>query len=85
MMLGSVNLFVALLNLVPLMPLDGGHMAGAVWEGLRRWWAKLRGRADPGHVDTAKMLPVAYLVGGFLVVAGGVLIIADILSPIQLF
>ena len=85
MMLGSVNLFVALLNLVPLMPLDGGHMAGAIWEGLRRWWARLRGRADPGHVDTAKMLPVAYLVGGFLVVAGGVLIIADILSPIQLF
>ncbi|MGA4669817.1 M50 family metallopeptidase [Propionibacteriaceae bacterium Y1923] len=85
MMLGSVNLFVALLNLVPLMPLDGGHIAGALWEGLRRWWAKVRGREDPGHVDTAKMLPVAYLVGGFLVLAGAVLIIADIVSPMELF
>lgn len=85
MMLGSVNLFVALLNLVPLLPLDGGHMAGAVYEGLRRWWARVRGRPDPGHVDTAKLLPVAYLVGAFLVLAGGVLIIADIFSPMQLF
>ncbi|XSS51045.1 M50 family metallopeptidase [Propionibacteriaceae bacterium G1746] len=85
MMLGSVNLFVALLNLVPLMPLDGGHMAGAIWEGIRRWFAKLRGRPDPGHVDTAKMLPVAYAVGAFLVSSGAVLIIADVVSPIKLF
>ena len=84
-MLGSVNLFVALLNLVPLMPLDGGHMAGAIWEAIRRWFAKLRGRPDPGHVDTAKLLPVAYVVGAFLVIAGGVLIVADVFSPIKLF
>ena len=85
MMLGSVNLFVALLNLVPLMPLDGGHMAGALYEAVRRRLASLTGRPDPGHVDTAKMLPVAYAVGGFLVLAGGVLIIADIISPVSLF
>ena len=84
-LLGSVNLFVALLNLVPLLPLDGGHIAGALYEALRRGMARLRGRSDPGPVDTAKMLPVAYVVGGFLLIGGVVLILADIISPIKLF
>ena len=84
-LLGSVNLFVALLNLIPLLPLDGGHIAGAVYEALRRGMARLRGRSDPGPVDTAKMLPVAYAVGGFLLIGGVVLILADIISPIKLF
>ncbi|CAI9398926.1 M50 family metallopeptidase [Aestuariimicrobium sp. T2.26MG-19.2B] len=84
-MLGSVNLFVALLNLVPLMPLDGGHMAGAVWEWVRRLAARVARRPDPGHVDTAKLLPVAYVVGGFLALSGAVLIIADIFFPVRLF
>lgn len=85
MMLGGVNLFVALLNLVPLMPLDGGHMAGALYEAARRRLARWAGRPDPGHVDTARMLPVAYAVGSFLVVAGAVLIVADVISPVRLF
>lgn len=83
-LLGSVNLFVALLNLVPLPPLDGGHVAGAVYEWLRRGVAKVLRRPDPGYADTAKLLPIAYLVGGFLLLGGVVLIIADIVSPIQL-
>lgn len=82
-LLGSVNLFVALLNLVPLLPLDGGHIAGALYEWVRRGWAKLRRQPDPGHVDTAKLLPVAYIVGGFLLLGGIVLVVADIISPIQ--
>ncbi len=84
-LLGSVNLFLALLNLVPLLPLDGGHVAGALFEALRRGFARLRGARDPGPVDTAKMLPVAYVVGGFLLLGGVVLIVADIISPISLF
>ncbi|HQD21109.1 MAG TPA: site-2 protease family protein [Arachnia sp.] len=84
-LLGSVNLFVALLNLVPLLPLDGGHVAGALYEWLRRLAARLRGRTDPGPVDTAKALPLTYVVGGFLLIGGAVLIVADLVSPIQLF
>jgi membrane-associated protease RseP (regulator of RpoE activity) len=84
-LLGSVNLFVALLNLVPLLPLDGGHVAGAIYEWLRRLAARLRGRTDPGPVDTAKALPLTYVVGGFLLIGGAVLIVADLVSPIQLF
>lgn len=84
-LLGSINLFVALLNLVPLVPLDGGHIAGAIYEWLRRGVNRLRGRPDPGAVDTAMMLPVAYLVGGFLLLGGVVLILADVITPISLF
>lgn len=84
-LLGSVNLFVALLNLVPLLPLDGGHVAGAIIEWIRRQWCQLRGKPDPGPLDTAKGLPMIFIVGGFLLVAGLVLIIADVVSPLQLF
>lgn len=84
-LLGAVNLFVAILNLVPLLPLDGGHVAGALWEALRRGFARLTGRPDPGPVDTAKGLPLTYLVGGFLLLVGVVLIAADVISPIKLF
>ena len=83
--LGSVNLFVALFNFVPLLPLDGGHIAGALYEALKRALARVFRRPDPGHVDTAKMLPVAYAVGGVILVSGIVLILADIITPITLF
>ncbi len=84
-LLGSVNLFVGLLNVVPLVPLDGGHVAGAIYEWFRRGFNKLRGRPDPGAVDTARMFPVVYLVGGFLLLGGAILIIADVITPISLF
>lgn len=84
-MLASVNLFLFVFNLIPLLPLDGGHVAGACYEALRRWVAKLRGRSDPGPVDTAKLLPVAYVVGGFLLLTGVLLILADLISPVKLF
>ncbi|MCW3157244.1 M50 family metallopeptidase [Micropruina sonneratiae] len=84
-LLGAINLFLALFNFVPLPPLDGGHIAGALWEAIRRGWAKLFRRPDPGHFDTAMLLPVAYAVGGFLILSGVVLIVADVVSPMQLF
>ena len=84
-LLASVNLFLALFNFVPLPPLDGGHIAGALWEWLRRRAAKLFRRPDPGFFDTARLLPVAYGVGAFLLVSGVALILADIISPVKLF
>jgi membrane-associated protease RseP (regulator of RpoE activity) len=83
--LGAVNLFVALFNFVPLLPLDGGHVAAAFYEAVRRAIARLFGRPDPGPVDTAKLLPVAYVVGGVILISGVVLILADIIDPIRLF
>ena len=58
--LAGLNLFLFLFNLIPLLPLDGGHVAGALWESVKRWWARVRHRPDPGPVDIAKALPVAY-------------------------
>ncbi len=83
--LGTVNLFVALFNFVPLLPLDGGHIAGALVEWIRRGIFRLRGKADPGPVDIAVLMPVAYVVAGFIALCGGVLIIADIIDPVSLF
>ena len=83
-LLASLNLFLALFNFIPLLPLDGGHIAGALWEAVRRGWARLRGRPDPGHVDVARMLPVAYVVGGILMVMSVILIYADIVNPVSL-
>ncbi len=82
-LLASLNLFVGMFNFIPLLPLDGGHIAGALYEGLRRGAARVRGRPDPGFVDVAKLLPVAYVVGAALLVMGLILITADIVVPIE--
>jgi membrane-associated protease RseP (regulator of RpoE activity) len=83
-LLAAVNLFVALFNFIPLLPLDGGHIVGAIWEAVRRGIARLRGRPDPGFVDVGKLLPVAYVVGALLMIMGVLLVYADIVNPIQL-
>ncbi len=84
MLLGVVNLFVALFNFIPLLPLDGGHIAGALFEAVRRGLARLRGRPDPGYADVAQLLPLAYAAASVLIVMGVVLIWADIVNPITL-
>jgi membrane-associated protease RseP (regulator of RpoE activity) len=71
-------------NFIPLLPLDGGHIAGALWEAMRRGWARLRGRPDPGYVDVARLLPIAYVVASCLLVMGLVLIVGDLVVPVRL-
>jgi membrane-associated protease RseP (regulator of RpoE activity) len=83
-LLGVVNLFVALFNFIPLLPLDGGHIAGALYEAVRRVIARLRGRPDPGFVDVAKLLPVAYVAATVIIVMGVLLVYADLVNPVRL-
>ena len=80
----SLNLFLFLFNLLPVLPLDGGHVAGALYEGIKRRFARFRGKPDPGPVDTARLLPVAYVVAGVLLAMGAIVIWADIVKPISL-
>jgi membrane-associated protease RseP (regulator of RpoE activity) len=84
MILGSLNLALFLFNLIPLLPLDGGHVAGALYEAAKRRFARARHRPDPGPVDVAKALPLAYAVATVLIAASVLLIYADIVNPIQL-
>ena len=59
-LLAGVNLVLFLFNLLPIYPLDGGHIAGALYEKARATVARLRGRPDPGPFDIARLMPVAY-------------------------
>ena len=83
-LLAGLNLFLGMFNLIPLLPLDGGHIAGALYEALRRGWARLRRRPDPGYVDVAKLLPVAYVMAATLLVMGMVLIVGDLVAPVTI-
>jgi len=82
--LASLNMVLFLFNLVPLYPLDGGHVAGALWEKARSVVARLRHKPDPGPFDTARLMPVAYVVASVFIVLSGLLLVADIVNPITL-
>lgn len=82
--LGSLNIALFVFNLIPLTPLDGGHIAGSLWEGLRRTWARLTRGPDPGPFDAAKLIPVTIFVFAVLIAMSLLLIFADLVNPISL-
>ncbi|WP_308188270.1 site-2 protease family protein [Nocardioides sp. R-C-SC26] len=84
MLVAGFNFFIGMFNFLPLLPLDGGHIASALWEALRRGFARLRGRPDPGYVDAARLLPLAYVVASAFLVMGVVLIVGDLVVPLSL-
>ena len=71
-----LNLFVAVLNLVPLLPFDGGHIAVATYERLR----SRGGRRH--HADVSKMMPITAAVVAIMVVLGVTSIYLDIVKPV---
>ncbi|HEX2312671.1 MAG TPA: site-2 protease family protein [Thermomonospora sp.] len=79
----SINIFLGALNVLPLLPLDGGHLAVLAYERARARAARARGRPDPGPVDIRRLLPVTYLVVLLLVGLGVLLIAADVLNPLR--
>lgn len=85
LLLGTLNLALFAFNLIPLLPLDGGHVVGALYEGAKRRVLTAVTKKDPGPIDTAKALPIAYAVWALLLFTGLLLIFADIVNPIGFF
>ncbi|MFJ5307671.1 M50 family metallopeptidase [Streptomyces sp. NPDC088350] len=84
MLVAGFNLSLFLFNMLPLLPLDGGHVAGALWESLRRNLAKVLKRPDPGPFDVAKLMPVAYVVAGLFVCFTLLVLVADVVNPVKI-
>jgi membrane-associated protease RseP (regulator of RpoE activity) len=84
LLIASLNIFVGIFNMLPLLPLDGGHIAVIAWERIRAWFARLRKRPDPGLVDMAKLLPVSFSIFMVLMVFGVMLVLADIVNPVNI-
>ncbi|MEU2620303.1 site-2 protease family protein [Streptomyces sp. NPDC007157] len=84
MLVAGFNLSLFLFNMLPLLPLDGGHIAGALWESLRRNLAKVLRRPDPGPFDVAKLMPVAYVVAGVFICFTLLVLVADVVNPVKI-
>ncbi|SEE47009.1 Membrane-associated protease RseP, regulator of RpoE activity [Streptomyces sp. Ag109_O5-10] len=84
MLVAGFNLSLFLFNMLPLLPLDGGHIAGALWESLRRNLARVLRRPDPGPFDVAKLMPVAYVVAGVFICFTVLVLIADVVNPVKI-
>ena len=85
MMLASLNFFLALFNLVPLPPLDGGHIAVVIYEKIRDFIRGLRGIAPGQPADYTKLMPITYVMSAVLLGIGALVIIADVVNPVRLF
>ncbi|MFI7352672.1 M50 family metallopeptidase [Streptomyces avidinii] len=83
-LLAGFNLSLFLFNMLPLLPLDGGHIAGALWESVRRGVARIFRRPDPGPFDVAKLMPVAYVVAGLFICFTLLVMVADVVNPIKI-
>lgn len=83
-LLAAVNLSLFLLNLLPILPLDGGHILPALWEAAKKRLARLRGRPDPGPVDLARLMPIGVGFAGVIMAYGLLVIAADIVNPIDI-
>ncbi|MET1073865.1 MAG: site-2 protease family protein [Umezawaea sp.] len=84
LMLAGLNFFVGVFNLLPLLPLDGGHIAVNLYERVRDWLRRLRGKPAGGPVNYMRLLPLTYFV---IFIGGGITLLtvtADSVNPIRL-
>ena len=77
----SINITIGIFNLLPLLPLDGGHVVVATYERIREL---ARPKGERYHVDFARLLPVVYAVFMVLVMLGVTTIYLDIVNPVSL-
>ena len=84
LIIASLNLFVGIFNLIPSLPLDGGHMAVALFDGYRGVRARRKGLPAPPPFDVTKLMPITLVVIGILAALSILLLFADIVNPLQL-
>lgn len=83
LIIASLNFFVGVFNLLPILPLDGGHMAVAIADEVRAIVARIRGRARPEGINVNKLAPFTMVVFVLLAALTVLLLAADIINPIQ--
>ncbi len=83
LIIASLNIFVGIFNLLPLLPLDGGHMAIAAIDGLRNTLARIRRRPNPRPIDVESLTPLTLVVFLFLAALSLLLLAADIFNPVH--
>lgn len=84
LIVAGLNIFVGIFNLLPILPLDGGHMAVAIVDGVRRANAKRKGRTAPPPVDVEKLTPITLIVVVLMISLTVLLLLADIINPVRL-
>lgn len=84
LIVASLNIFVGLFNLLPILPLDGGHMAVAIADEIRAFFARLRRKPRPAAIDVQVLTPITAVVFVVLAALTVLLLIADIFNPILL-
>jgi membrane-associated protease RseP (regulator of RpoE activity) len=84
LLLAGLNFFMGVFNLLPLLPLDGGHIAITWYEHIRNWLRNRRGQTAAAPVDYAKLSGITMV----LVLIGGAVMLltvtADIVNPIRI-
>lgn len=83
LIIASLNFFVGVFNLLPILPLDGGHMAVAIADEVRALFARIRGKARPEGINVNKLAPVTMVVFILLAALTVLLLAADIINPVQ--
>jgi membrane-associated protease RseP (regulator of RpoE activity) len=83
LLIAELNIFWGVFNLFPLLPLDGGHIAVVLWERIRAWFARVRHQPDPGQVDYRRVVPVMFSVFAVIIVFTLLVIVADIVNPVN--
>lgn len=81
--LASLNFALFAFNMLPLLPLDGGHLAGGVYEAIKKGVFRVLRKPNPGPADTALLMPLTWVVFIALMAMSALIIIADLVNPIS--
>lgn len=84
LIVASLNIFVGLFNLLPILPLDGGHMAVAIADEIRALFARVRKRPRPAAIDVTVLTPITMVVFVILASLTLLLLVADVINPVTL-